>query len=129
MVFARSLRKEFASLFAGNSTLKYSVANLLRSKLPPRSRGPGRPGSAIVTAALKLYNKRRRAFPGESDRERWGNIYLAVIDGHAQMNPVERRDVEQLLRERVRWRRRWQRRRKRKVRFGATRVIRGLIHP
>jgi hypothetical protein len=71
----------------------------------------------VVTAALKLYSKRRRAFPGESDRERWAAIYSTVITGHAQMGPMELRDAEQLLRDRVRWRLRWQRRRKRKVSF------------
>jgi hypothetical protein len=121
--FARSLRKDFAAIFAGNPALKYSLIGLLRSKLPPLARKPGRPGSAVVTGALKLYSKRRRAFPGESDRERWAAIYTAVIEGHGQMKQVERRDAEQLLRDRVRWRLRWHRRRKRKVRFAVPHVV------
>src|SRR5215831_2951336 len=90
--FARRLRRDFAAIFAGTPALKYSVVGLLRSKLPPLPRKPGRPGSAVVTDALKLYKKRKRLFPGEPDRERWAAIYEAAIPGHAQMNPVQKRD-------------------------------------
>jgi hypothetical protein len=115
--FAESLRKEFAPFFARNLALKHSVTGLLRSKLPPLPRRRGRPGYPDVTRALKLYKKRKRLFPGEPDRVRWAAIYEAVIEGHSQMNPVERRDAEQLLRERVWWRLRSRWRRKRKVSF------------
>jgi hypothetical protein len=124
--FAKRLRKNSSSAFAGNPGLKHSVASLLRSKLPPLSRGPGRPGHPDVTRALKLYDKRRRAFPGEPNRERWANIYPAAIEGHSLLNPVERRDAEQQLRERVRWRLRWRRRRKRGAIF-AKESLRAMV--
>jgi hypothetical protein len=110
---ASRLRRKFAALFAADPRLRRSVGRLIERQLPPRGRRRGRPGYPEVTRALRLFAGFRRTHPGEPAQGLWALVYPAVIEGHGTMSPVERRDAEQQLRERVRWRRRSRRRARR----------------
>jgi hypothetical protein len=102
--FSRHLRYEFGANFATSRALKNSVARLLTSGLPPDPGRPGRPGGAIVTAAIWLRAKLRRSHPERSHKQIWREVYEQIIPRYGELPVIERLDAEHQLRQRVRWR-------------------------
>jgi hypothetical protein len=100
------------SAFAGNSRLKYSVGRLLTAQLPPQPRPPGRPGYAMVTAAVRALDEARRLYPELSQKQRWRQVYREVIPDYHSLPAIERRDAQNHLCRQVRWRLYARRRRK-----------------
>jgi len=103
----------FSAAFAGNSRLKYSVGRLLTAQLPPRPRPGGRPGCAMVSAAISLREELRRLHPERSHKEIWREIYRRVIPEYETLPVIERRASQDQLHRRVYWRLRARRRRQR----------------
>ena len=102
--FGKRLRAGFGADFAAARMLKHDVARLLASRLPPDPRRPGRPGYAIVTAAIRLRAKLRRSHPEKSHKEIWHEVYRQTIPRHGDLPLIERRAEEDRLRKQVRWR-------------------------
>jgi hypothetical protein len=109
---ARSIAKKYRCQFWSDPNLKETVVRLERALLPPRPRPRGRPGNPMVTDALKLRAQFRRQFPEETPRQICQRVYVAVIDGYANMQPTEQREARELLQQRMIWRRRKRRPRK-----------------
>ena len=59
-----------------------------------------------MTQAIRLLRVFRQQYPDETAAEQWARMYAVVIPGYGEMNPVEQRDAQEHLRERVPWRRR-----------------------
>jgi len=104
--FARKLAREHRALFASNPTYRKRAGQFLTALLPPKPRRRGRPGRPDVTQAIRLLKRFRREFPNERPAEYWARMYPHVISGYESMNPVEQRDAQERLRERLRWRKR-----------------------
>jgi hypothetical protein len=94
IAFGRHLAEKYAGDFASNPRLKIRVAQLMKSQLPP---GPGRPGFADVTEAIRMLNDSRRNRPGRSPKEVWREIYLALIPDHSRLPRIERIAAENQL--------------------------------
>ena len=61
--FGRFLAEFFGPVFSANPRLKFSVGRPLMGQLPPAPRLPGRPGFAMVTAAVRQREEIRRHAP------------------------------------------------------------------
>ena len=101
--FAVELIEHHGDAFS-DPEMKNRIAGLLRRGLPPRSRRPGRPGFAIVSAAIGLHAELKRSSPESSPKEIWKEIYRRLIPKWDDLSRIERRTEAEELRRRVRWR-------------------------
>ena len=100
----RLLTELFGSVFASHPRLKFTAARLFAAQLPPSPQPPGRPGFREVTRAIALREKLRGQHPEWSEKQIWGAAYGALISNYHGLPPLERRDAEYWLRQRVHWR-------------------------
>ena len=111
--FAQKLSEGYGAAFARDRQLKHRLTAKLQSLLPPQPRRPGRPGSASVTAAIRLRQEIKRQHPERPDKEIWREVYPETIPNYHGLRPPERRDAQDRLRQQVRWRLSARRRRQR----------------
>ena len=104
--FARKLAHDHRALFLSDPIYRKRAGQFLTALLPPKPRRRGRPGRPDVTQAIRLLKRFLREFPNERPAEHWARMYPVVIAGYEGMNPMEKRDARERLRERVRWRNR-----------------------
>ena len=100
--FAAELTITHNFVLTATPRLRYRLARLLASKLPPAARRSGRPGRQDVSEAIRLRTKLRRTEP--NPRRIWEKICIAVIPDYELLPEWDRKEIKSQLRERVRWR-------------------------
>ena len=100
--FAAELTITHNFVLTATPRLRYRLARLLASKLPPAARRSGRPGRQDVSEAIRLRTKLRRTEP--NPRRIWEKICIAVIPDYELLPEWDRKEAKRRLRERVRWR-------------------------
>jgi hypothetical protein len=115
--FAKLLSEFFGPAFSANPRLKYSIGRLLTAQLPPAPQPRGRPAFDIVTKAIRLREEAKRRHPEQSQKSNWREVYPEVIPNYHDLPPLERRDAQDWVRQRVRWRLKARRRRQRRGKF------------
>ena len=100
-VFARGISKRYRDAFNSDRTLKEKTLRYARALLPPKPRRRGRPFNQETTRAIVLYNRFRRQHPQEKPREIWDHVCLVLYSEYAGLPEIERHDIRDALRGRV----------------------------